>query len=169
MSSRFMSIIRSPRLRDTRGEAILSRRAGTRSSNRLYSRSSHDSHTLPPISPLAPSPGRQLRPNAPPDPSDLALACPLLALCFRYDPMVGAVDMRGSVTAAEKMSRKMIAANEEAIRLKGPDEAKRLLAPGQSSTSDQYTKYWERQVARRGDGLSMKEVSRAAGLGMCLP
>ena len=77
----------------------------------------------------------------------------------RYDPMVGAVDMRGSVVAAEKMSRKMIAAHEEAIRLKGPDEAKRLLAPGESSTSDQYTKFWERQEKTRVEGMGMKEAS----------
>jgi hypothetical protein len=130
----------------------------------------------------------------------------------RYDPMVGAVDSRGSLNAGEKMSRKMIAAHDEAIRLKGPDDAKRLLAPGESSTSDQYacpptllalcpaptvlgrappegsvlraaackgrgrcrgvvdvdgraprarryTKFWERQEARRIDGKSMKEES----------
>ena len=86
--------------------------------------------------------------------------------CFvttrRYDPMVGAVDARGSLTAAEKLSKKMIAAREEAIRLKGPDEAKRLLAPGESPNSgvDQYTKYWERQEERRLElrgSASMKE------------
>ena len=76
----------------------------------------------------------------------------------RYDPMVGATDRLGRVVAAEKMSRKMIAAQEEAIRLKGPEDAKRLLAPGQSSTSDQYTKYWKMQEERRTDGkYSMKE------------
>ena len=58
----------------------------------------------------------------------------------RYDPMVGAVDSLGRVVAAEKMRRKAIMAREEMIRLKGPDEARRLLAPGQSSTSDAYTK-----------------------------
>ena len=63
----------------------------------------------------------------------------------RYDPMVGAVDARGSICAAEKMSRKQIKDRDEAIRLKGPDEAKRLLAPGQSSTSDQYTQFWKKQ------------------------
>ena len=47
--------------------------------------------------------------------------------------------------AAEKMSRKQIKDRDEAIRLKGPDEAKRLLAPGQSSTSDQYTQFWKKQ------------------------
>ena len=59
--------------------------------------------------------------------------------------MVGAVDARGSICAAEKMSRKQIKDRDEAIRLKGPDEAKRLLAPGQSSTSDQYTQFWKKQ------------------------
>ena len=77
----------------------------------------------------------------------------------RYDPMVGAVDARGSITCAEKMSRKMIAQHEEAIRLKGPDEAKRLLAPGQSSTSDQYTQFWQKQEAKRQEGAGMKEAS----------
>ena len=83
--------------------------------------------------------------------------------CFvgtrRYDPMVGATDARGSICAAEKMSRKQIKDHEEAIRLKGPDEAKRLLAPGQSSTSDQYTQYWKKQEEKRQEGKGMKESS----------
>ena len=73
--------------------------------------------------------------------------------------MVGATDARGSVVPAEKMSRKMIAAREKSILLKGPGEAMRLLAPGASSTSDQYTKYWEQQEASRPDGKTMKEES----------
>ena len=86
--------------------------------------------------------------------------------CFvstrRYDPMVGAVDARGSLNAGEKMSRKMIAQHEEAIRLKGPEEAKRLLAPGESPNSqDAYTKYWDRQeelrVQRGKNKNDMKE------------
>ena len=77
----------------------------------------------------------------------------------RYDPMVGATDRRGSVVPAEKMSRRLIAAQEESIRLKGPGEARRLLAPGQSSTSDQYTRYWEQQEASRPDGKTMREES----------
>jgi len=88
--------------------------------------------------------------------------------CFvstrRYDPMVGAVDARGSLNAAEKMSRKAIASQEEAIRLKGPEETKRLLAPGESPNStDQYNKFWEKQEEKRAQrGLSkssMKEES----------
>jgi hypothetical protein len=82
--------------------------------------------------------------------------------CFvstrRYDPMVGAVDARGSLSVAEKVSQKMIRQQEEAILLKGPEEAKRLLAPGQSSNSfDQYNKYWEMQEKARGDNKGMKE------------
>ena len=55
--------------------------------------------------------------------------------------------------------RLQIKAQEEAIRLKGPEEAKRLLAPGESSTSDQYTKYWEKMEAKRAaEGrVGMKE------------
>ena len=85
--------------------------------------------------------------------------------CFvstrRYDPMVGAVDARGSICAAEKMSRRAIKQQEEAIRLKGPEEAKRLLAPGESPNSnDQYNKFWDKQEERRiqlHGSSSMKE------------
>ena len=50
----------------------------------------------------------------------------------------------------------------QAIRLKGPEEAKRLLAPGESPNSnDQYNKFWDRQEElREQHGLSktsMKE------------
>ena len=58
------------------------------------------------------------------------------------------------------MSRKLIRAQEEAIRLKGPDDAKRLLAPGASPNSgaaDQYNAYWDKQMERRQG--TMKEES----------
>ena len=78
----------------------------------------------------------------------------------RYDPMVGAVDSLGRVTAAEKVSRKAIRSQEEAIRLKGPGEARRLLAPGESPNSnDQYNAFWDKQEAKRKEGRGMKEES----------
>jgi len=81
----------------------------------------------------------------------------------RYDPMVGAVDSLGRITAAEKLSRKQIAAlkAEEVIRLKGPQEHLKLGYHDSANAPDQYNKYWDRQKAKQQLTVhgSMKEES----------
>ena len=58
--------------------------------------------------------------------------------------MKGAVDSLGRTTQAEIMSRKTIAMQDKVIQLKGPDEMKRLLAPGSAKSIDSHNKYWEK-------------------------
>ena len=81
----------------------------------------------------------------------------------RYDPMVGAVDSLGRVTAAEKLSRKQIAAikAEEVIRLKGPQEHLKLGYHDSANAPDQYNTYWDRVEKSRALTVtgSMKELS----------
>ena len=80
----------------------------------------------------------------------------------RYDPMVGALDSLGRIHAAEKISRKQIAAlkAEEVIRLKGPEEHLKLGYHDSANAPDQYNKYWDKVSEQRAlVGGSMRELS----------
>ena len=76
----------------------------------------------------------------------------------RYDPMTGAVDSLGRICAAEKMSRKQIAAlkAEEVIRLKGPQEHLKLGYHDSANAPDQYNQYWDKMKLVK---TTMKEES----------
>jgi len=80
----------------------------------------------------------------------------------RYNPMVGALDSLGRLHAAERISRKQIAAlkAEEVIRLKGPEEHLKLGYHDSANAPDQYNKYWDKVSDQRAlAGGSMRELS----------
>ena len=73
----------------------------------------------------------------------------------RYDPMVGAVDSLGRVTAGEKLSRRQVLAlqQEEVIRLKGPEDRLKLGFHDSANAPDQYNQYWDKVKERNPEGI----------------